>query len=211
MKIKEVEEITGMTQKAIRFYEEHELVHPKRSENGYRDYSEEDVRFLREVAFLRRLQIPIVSIRMLKDGKITLEECMNEHIVKLEKNKLAIDTASELCREIAHSGETISQLELDKYEESFHVIEEGGRIMNGMEEFNRKKMRSTKFGAFVFIVFILLLEAIIVFAQKADPMPIGLFIVMSLFVLSPIIGILWAANERRKELKKGEEYEAFKY
>lgn len=211
MKIKEVEELTGMTQKAIRFYEEHELVHPERSENGYRYYTEEDVRTLKEVAFLRRLQIPIASIRKLKNGDTSLEECMIEHAGKLEKNRLAIDTASELCKEIAHSGKTISQLDFDEYEENFHVIEDGGRIMNSMEEFNHKKMRSTNIGVLVFIALMLMLEGIIIFAQKMDPMPVGLFVVISAVILSPIIGVLWAVNERRKELMKGEEYEAFKY
>ncbi len=44
MKIKEVEQMVGITKKNIRFYEEQGLLSPKRDkENGYREYDEADV------------------------------------------------------------------------------------------------------------------------------------------------------------------------
>lgn len=44
MKINEVEQQVNITKKNIRFYEQQGLLSPKRNlENGYRDYSEEDV------------------------------------------------------------------------------------------------------------------------------------------------------------------------
>ena len=45
MKINEVEAQVGITKKNIRFYEEQGLLSPRRnSENGYRDYGEEEVK-----------------------------------------------------------------------------------------------------------------------------------------------------------------------
>ena len=46
MKINEVVKITGLTKKAIRLYEERALITVCRSENGYRDYSEMDIKLL---------------------------------------------------------------------------------------------------------------------------------------------------------------------
>ena len=46
MTIKELEERTGMARANIRFYESEGLLSPARQENGYRDYSEEDVKTL---------------------------------------------------------------------------------------------------------------------------------------------------------------------
>lgn len=44
MKIKEVCERTGLTRRAVRFYEEKGLISPEiREENEYRDYTETDV------------------------------------------------------------------------------------------------------------------------------------------------------------------------
>ena len=43
MTIKELEERTGMTRANIRYYETEGFLSPERRENGYRDYSEEDL------------------------------------------------------------------------------------------------------------------------------------------------------------------------
>lgn len=44
MTIKETEELTGLSRSNIRFYEKEKLIVPSRNENnGYRDYSEQDV------------------------------------------------------------------------------------------------------------------------------------------------------------------------
>ena len=56
MTIKEVEETTGLSRSHIRFYEKEKLFCPSRDgRNGYRDYSEEDVRAIQKIAFLRTL------------------------------------------------------------------------------------------------------------------------------------------------------------
>ena len=49
MKINEVEERVGITKRNIRFYEKEGLLTPQRnSDNGYRDYGEEEVEVLLE-------------------------------------------------------------------------------------------------------------------------------------------------------------------
>lgn len=58
MKIKQVEELVGITRKNIRFYEEQGLLSVERAENGYREYSLKDVKRLQEIRFLRKLFIP---------------------------------------------------------------------------------------------------------------------------------------------------------
>ncbi len=50
MKINQVEELTGVTKKNIRFYEEQKLISPQRNPaNGYREYSMEDVKQLSRI------------------------------------------------------------------------------------------------------------------------------------------------------------------
>ena len=56
MKINEVEALVGITKKNIRFYEEQGLLSPRRnSENGYRDYGQEEVDTLRQIKLLRKI------------------------------------------------------------------------------------------------------------------------------------------------------------
>ena len=49
MKINDVEKLTGLTQKAIRLYESKGLIQISRSENGYRNYSQENVNTLKTI------------------------------------------------------------------------------------------------------------------------------------------------------------------
>ena len=68
MRINKVEELVGITKKNIRFYEEKGLLNPERSsENGYREYSDEDVAMLQKIKLLRQLSIPIEEILNLQN------------------------------------------------------------------------------------------------------------------------------------------------
>lgn len=65
MKLKEVCSITGLTKRTIRFYEEKQLISPQgKWKNGrvYRNYSDEDVQKLQEIAVLRRAMFTIEEI-----------------------------------------------------------------------------------------------------------------------------------------------------
>lgn len=68
MNIKEVETHSGMTRANIRYYEQEGLLCPARQENGYRDYSQEDLDTLARIRLLRRLGVPLESIRALQRG-----------------------------------------------------------------------------------------------------------------------------------------------
>ena len=59
MKIKQVEELVGITRKNIRFYEEQGLLNVERAENGYREYHQEDVIRLQEIKLFRKMDISI--------------------------------------------------------------------------------------------------------------------------------------------------------
>ena len=75
MKINEVEKRVEISKKSIRFYEQEGLLHPERNkENGYRDYSEEDVNILLKIKFLRKLSLPIEEIRRIQSKRLTLED-----------------------------------------------------------------------------------------------------------------------------------------
>ena len=51
MKIREVEEQTGLTRANIRFYESKGLLKPQRQENNYRDYTQQDLEQLRNIMY----------------------------------------------------------------------------------------------------------------------------------------------------------------
>ena len=52
MTIKEVEQILEVPRATIRFYEKEGLISPSREENGYRDYSKEDLEKVKKIVIL---------------------------------------------------------------------------------------------------------------------------------------------------------------
>ena len=111
MTIKELENRTGMTRANIRFYEGEGLLSPRRLENGYRDYSEEDVRTLEKIKLLRRLQMDLDTIRLVQQGGLTLEQALFSQLTRLEGDKTVIERAAQVCRELEQSGVEYGALE----------------------------------------------------------------------------------------------------
>ena len=54
---------SGLTRKAIEYYCAQGLLRPETAENGYRRFSEEDVRTLRKIAVLRGLGLSVEELR----------------------------------------------------------------------------------------------------------------------------------------------------
>lgn len=65
----EIQEKTNLSRKAIEYYEEKGLVHPKKLENGYRDYSDGDVEVLKKISLLRNVGLSISEIALYLDSK----------------------------------------------------------------------------------------------------------------------------------------------
>ncbi|MGW8684987.1 redoxin family protein [Streptomyces sp. NPDC055817] len=63
MQISELARRAGVTTKAVRYYESLGLLTPGRLANGYRDYSEHDVRLTQEIRALGSLGIPVERTR----------------------------------------------------------------------------------------------------------------------------------------------------
>ncbi|MFZ3599386.1 MerR family transcriptional regulator [Streptomyces sp. BH104] len=63
MKISELAQRADVTTKAVRYYESLGLITPERLANGYRAYTEGDVRLVREIRTLHQLGIPIERTR----------------------------------------------------------------------------------------------------------------------------------------------------
>ena len=81
MKIKQVEELVGITRKNIRFYEDQGLLNVERAENGYREYHQTDVIRLQEIKLFRKMDISIEEMKLLFEKK---KSCLEE-IEQMEK------------------------------------------------------------------------------------------------------------------------------
>lgn len=103
MNIKTVSQKTGLTKKAIKYYESEGLISPsKNAENNYREYADEDITKLNLIAALRAVDIPICEIKHVIHGEKALPEVMkdtlskiNETINSLEKSRIIISNIIE--------------------------------------------------------------------------------------------------------------------
>lgn len=68
MLMNEVRMKTDLTRKAIEYYEEKGFITPKREENNYRVYSENDVDILKKISIYRRLGCTIDEIKEILRG-----------------------------------------------------------------------------------------------------------------------------------------------
>ena len=78
MLIKDVCRECSLTKKAVEYYEKQGLLQPEVGENGYRNYSTEDIAMLREISVLRKLGIgtrDIGSILSSKNKPAVLARC----------------------------------------------------------------------------------------------------------------------------------------
>lgn len=78
-RISEVERMMGIPATTIRYYDREGLLpNVSRSEGGQRDFSDDDIRHLELIEFLKRTNMPLKDIkrysRLLEEGDTSLEE-----------------------------------------------------------------------------------------------------------------------------------------
>lgn len=114
MTIKEVEQRLKITRANVRFYEKEGLIFPKRNPlNDYRDYSEEDVKSLSKIIFLREIGIPIADIRSLIFGKMGIHEILRrQKAVLLAEQQKTKDAELLLNRLLAQPETSFEELSL---------------------------------------------------------------------------------------------------
>lgn len=101
MKIKEVENLTGITKANIRYYEKEGLLEPERNlENNYREYSEEDIECLERIKVLRLLGVTIAEIKQLNSGKLLLENVIENRLAQIHEEEKNLLETKHICEEI---------------------------------------------------------------------------------------------------------------
>lgn len=96
MKAKEIAAKTGLKERTIRFYEEHDLIHPAmelRNGRYYREYTQEDADRLGLIATLRRSQFTLEEIRRLLDKPDATPQVFRDYAARMEE---AAQTAQRL-------------------------------------------------------------------------------------------------------------------
>lgn len=98
----EIQNKTGLTRKAIEYYEEKGLINPQKTENGYRDYSENDLEVLIKVSLFRKLGISVTEIEdYLSTGISSLSS-----VLRRKQHQLEVEEKRKEVLELVVKGES---------------------------------------------------------------------------------------------------------
>ncbi len=148
MKINEVAKITGLSKRAIKYYESKGLINVKKDNNGYRNYSEIQVEQLNKINTYRKLDIAINDIMQL------MKSNDKDLLIKIVKDKklsmqIAKDELKILQRLI--DGENIDELSINlEYQTIGKAISEmmpgylGYYFMNHFQPYLQIKITTTQ-------------------------------------------------------------------
>lgn len=126
MLINEVCKKCKLTKKAIEYYEEQRLIQPQVLENGYRDFSDNEIEQLKKISVLRKLGFSVSDIQTVLNGKnkTALYDVSNKKALELE----TIKAKQELAEKLAQSQDwDYTQLQLEAIEQKQTISE---RLLN---------------------------------------------------------------------------------
>lgn len=117
----EIQNKTGLTRKAIEYYEEKGLINPQKTENGYRDYSDNDLEVLIKVSLFRKLGISVTEIEdYLYTGISSLSS-----VLRRKQHQLDVEQKRKEVLELVVKGESQElineKIKLIEAEESIYV------------------------------------------------------------------------------------------
>lgn len=115
MTIKEIEQLSGMTRANIRYYETEGLLTPYRADNGYRDYSPDDLQTLQRIRLLRSLGMSIEDIKAVRSGRLTLSASLYQLEQELSRTQSHLEWAQETCRVMRQDNVTYETLDANRY------------------------------------------------------------------------------------------------
>ena len=213
MLINEVQHIVGLSKKSIRYYEENGLLNPKRDINDYRIYSTDDIKKLKLIKFLRELNVSINDIKKLQNKELSLKECMEERIEKIDEENEKFLKIKNMCFDISNNNDTYFDIDIEKYSEEMNILRKQGFTMKDVVSKKKNKIIGALLSGTIFIMFFIFLGSILVYFQitEEEKCPMILFIFFIVMLIIPIIATIYNLYERIKEILKGEEDEACKY
>jgi len=140
MKINELENLLGVSRATIRYYEDQGLVTPPRTDNGYRDYSDEEVLLFQKIIVLRKLGVSVQEIKDLIEDKAELHEVLRQNQDRLRAQQDEIAVAIEMCGDLDAEAGDFDGIDPPKYLKSIYEAEENGKCFAETKEISPRDL-----------------------------------------------------------------------
>ena len=191
MTIKEMEVLTGLTRANIRFYEQQGFLSPERHENGYRDYTEEDLEILKKIRLLRMLHVPLNQIHDMADGEQSLNEVLTRHLAYIDGEIKQFEEAKTLCEKILQDGKEYEEMNTELY---LNELSGATPTADVWDETGSGR----RFMARMMDVYLALLIPLFLFEGMAWyetlPIPYGIQMILILAIVEPILLTLFGTT-----------------
>ena len=92
MRLNEVIKQVDLSKRAIKFYEEKDLLKPKRDNNGYRNYTDKDISLLKEISSYRKMGIALSDIKKILNDKDVLKQIIIEKKKEITISQKELET-----------------------------------------------------------------------------------------------------------------------
>jgi len=213
VRIKDVELRVGISKKNIRFYEKEGLLLPNREiENGYRDYTEDDINRLLIIKLLRKLNMPLGEIKSIVDERISLAGALKRHMVCLEEQRANLERAAHFCNVIASKGVSASEIDVFAFLEELEKHEREGAIFADFARRDtKKKYVAPVVSCICVIAFIAVMITLVFIGNRIEPIPpFGFWLIISILLIIAA-GTVAALISRLGEIQRGEENDLSKF
>lgn len=128
-RIEEVSNKTGLTKRAIRYYEDIELIKPVRTEASYRLYTEDDINLIIRIRELRdTLGFSLAEVKDIFDLELNLKKVFRGETEDSALIEKSMNVINEQIKLIEEKEKTLAKAK-DKYKE----------VLTKLEALNRSK------------------------------------------------------------------------
>ncbi len=115
MTINEIEARTGLDRGTVRYYEQEGLIKPAREQNGYRNYSEDNLEKLLKIKLLRSLNFSVDDIRAMDLDASDFQQRLRARARSLEAKQEDLEDAKRVIRQMIDGGERYETLNAGLY------------------------------------------------------------------------------------------------
>lgn len=126
MEIKEVEKLLSVSRSNIRFYEKEGLISPKRRENNYRDYSDEDVAKLKKIIAMRKIGFTVEEILLFQKGELPLTKAIEDNKIRLEEEIKQLNGALKTIKKLSKECSSFEEIDGEYYWDYINQSESTG-------------------------------------------------------------------------------------
>ena len=137
--IKQVSEISGVSVRTLHHYDSIGLLSPKKDENGYRHYSEEDLTYLQTILYYKYLGFSLKEIEsLLQQNEETLIQHLQKQLILMKKEKEKLLTLIDTLEKTIMSTERKIGMKIEDKFKGFSVSDNENYKNEAIQKYGEK-------------------------------------------------------------------------